>query len=145
MLLVLVWYLKWCIIESMEKDFDAWNLKKKEFDKNKRDLLFKEGEIWWCSLGVNIGEEVYGKGSSFRRPVIVFKKLSRNSCIVIPTSTQKREGSWYHYLRVQNIERWALMHQARFVSANRLYVRESALSDDDFSGLKKSVAKLLGL
>lgn len=33
----------------------------------------------------------------------------------------------------------------RFVSANRLYVRESALSEDDFNGLKKSVAKLLGL
>ena len=56
MLLGLVW-LKECIIESMEKDFDAWNFKKKELDKNKRDLLFKEGEIWWCSLGLNIGEE----------------------------------------------------------------------------------------
>lgn len=129
----------------MEKDFDAWNVKKKVLDKNKRNLLFKEGEIWWCSLGVNVGEEVYGKGIDFRRPVIVLKKLSRNSCIVIPTSTQKREGSWYHHLVVQNIERWALMHQMRFVSANRLYVRESALSDGDFNGLKKSVAGLLGL
>jgi len=42
----------------VEKDFDKWNMKKKKLDKNKRDLLFKEGEIWWCSLGVNIGEEV---------------------------------------------------------------------------------------
>lgn len=129
----------------MEKDFDTWNEKKKWLDKNKRDLLFKEDEIWWCSLGVNVGEEVYGKGKDFRRPVVILKKLSHNSCIVMPTSTQKREGSWYHHLRVQNKDRFVLMHQTRFISANRLSVRESALSRDEFSALKKSIAGLLGL
>ena len=129
----------------MEKNFDGWNEKKKQLDNNKRDLLFKEGEIWWCSLGLNIGEEVYGKGDDFRRPVIILKKLSHNSCVVMPTSTQKREGSWYHHLCVQNKDRFVLMHQVRFISANRLSVRESALSRDEFLGLKKSVASLLGL
>lgn len=129
----------------MEKDFDKWNEKKKKLDKNKRNLLFKESEIWWCSLGVNVGEEVYGKGNDFRRPVVILKKLSHNFCIVLPTSTRKRDGSWYHHLNVQNKERFVLMHQIRFISANRLYVRESTLSRDEFSALKKSVAVLLGL
>lgn len=129
----------------MEKDFDAWNEKKKMLDTNKRNLLFKEGEVWWCSLGLNVGEEVYGKGQDFRRPVVILRKLSSNSCIVIPTSTKKREGSWYHYLHVQDKDRWVLMNQVRFVSANRLYVRESALSRDEFEELKESVAGLLGL
>ena len=129
----------------MEKNFDAWNEKKKQIDGSKRDLLFKEGEIWWCSLGMNIGEEVYGKGEDFRRPAVILKKLSRNSCIVMPTSTQKREGSWYHHLYVRDRERFVMMHQIRFISANRLSVRESALSRDEFSALKKSVAGLLGL
>jgi len=128
----------------VEKDFDKWNMKKKKLDKNKRDLLFKEGEIWWCSLGVNIGEEVYGKGENFRRPVVILKKLSHNSCIVMPTSTKKREGSWYHHLNVQDKDRFVLMHQIRFISANRLYVRESTLSRDEFTALKKSAATLLG-
>ena len=128
----------------MEKDFDKWNMKKKKLDKNKRDLLFKEGEIWWCSFGVNIGEEVYGKGENFRRPVVILKKLSHNSCIVMPTSTKKREGSWYHHLNVQDKDRFVLMHQIRFISANRLYVRESTLSRDEFTALKKSAATLLG-
>ena len=128
----------------MEKDFDKWNMKKKKLDKNKRDLLFKEGEIWWCSLGVNIGEEVYGKGENFRPPVVILKKLSHNSCIVMPTSTKKREGSWYHHLNVQDKDRFVLMHQIRFISANRLYVRESTLSRDEFTALKKSAATLLG-
>ena len=46
----------------MPKDFDQWNIKKKKHDTSKRYLFFKEGEIWWCSLGVNVCEEVYGKG-----------------------------------------------------------------------------------
>ena len=129
----------------MEKDFDKWNQKKKKLDENKRDLLFKEGEIWWCSLGVNVGEEVYGKGADFRRPVVILKKLTHNSCIILPTSTKKREGSWYHRLNTRNKDRFALMHQIRFISANRLYVRESTLSRDEFAALKKSVAILLGL
>jgi mRNA interferase MazF len=127
------------------KDFDKWNEKKKELDENKRNLLFKEGEIWWCSLGVNVGEEVYGKGKGFRRPVIILKKMSHNSCVVMPTTTQKREGTWYHHLNVQNKNRFVLMHQVRFISANRLYVRESTLSKNEFEELKKSVAHLLGL
>ena len=129
----------------MEKDFDSWNIKKKKLDKNSRKLLFKEGDIWWCSVGVNIGEEVYGKGKDFRRPVVVLKKLTNNSCVVMPTSTKKREGSWYHYLNVKNIDRFVLMNQIRFISANRLYVRDSSLSKNEFNELKKSVSKLLGL
>jgi mRNA interferase MazF len=129
----------------MENDFDIWNIKKQLLDKKKRKLLFKEGEIWWCSVGKNIGEEVYGKGSEFRRPVIVFRKLTNNSCIVIPTSTKQRIGSWYHHINVVGKDRWAIMHQMRYISANRLWVRESSLSFNEFKEFKKSVAKLLGL
>ena len=128
-----------------EGSFDIWNIKKKLLDTKKRKILFKEGEIWWCSIGKNIGEEVYGKGISFRRPVIILKKLSRNSCIVIPTTTKTRSGSWYRHIRVRDIDRWAMLNQIRFISGNRLWVRESTLSAEQFSELKQSVALLLGL
>lgn len=129
----------------MMNDFDVWNIKKQELERNKRELLFKEGEIWWCSIGKNIGEEVYGKGNGFRRPVVIFRKLTGNSCLAIPTTTKPRAGSWYHHFRVAGKERWAMMHQMRFISANRLWLRDSSLSAEEFSELKKSVAGLLGL
>jgi len=129
----------------MLKDFDKWNEKKKYLDTAKRTLLFKEGEIWWCSIGINVGEEVYGKGEYFRRPVVILRKLSQNSCIVMPTTTKERDGSWYHHLNIKNKDRWVMMNQVRLISANRLWVRESALSQEEFEGLKKSVATLLGL
>ena len=72
----------------MKKDFDKWNNKKKYLDKSDKDLIFNEGEIWWSHFGINIGEEAYGKGEYFRRPVVILKKISQNSCIVIPTTTK---------------------------------------------------------
>lgn len=129
----------------MKKDFDKWNGVKKRLNVQKRDLLFKEGEIWWCSIGLNIGEEVYGKGKSFRRPVVILKKLSHNSCVVMPTTTQPHIGTWYYHLNISQKDRWVMLNQIRFISANRLYVRESALLPNEFSELKKSVAELLGL
>ena len=94
---------------------------------------------------VNVGEEVYGKGEASRRPVVIFKKLSGNSCIAIPTTTKTRNGSWFHHLHIKDKDRWVMMNQMRFLSANRLWVRESSLSSEEFSALKKSVAELLGL
>ncbi len=129
----------------MQKDFDRWNKRKKELNVIKNDLLFKEGEIWWCSIGLNIGEEVYGKGSRFRRPVLILKKLSHNSCVVMPTTTQPHIGTWYHHLNIGKIDRWVMLNQIRFISANRLYVRESILLPGDFTQVKKSIAGLLGL
>ena len=129
----------------MQKDFDTWNEKKKALDVQSRNLLFKEGEIWWCAVGRNIGEEVYGKGGEFRRPVVILKKLSNNSCIAVPTTTKPRTGSWYHRIHVHSKDRWVMMNQLRFISGNRLWVRESSLPPDQFSELKKSVAYLLGL
>ncbi|MBU2219125.1 hypothetical protein KKG15_01365 [Patescibacteria group bacterium] len=40
-----------------EKDFDAWNIQKKKIHSRDEKILFHEREIWWCSLGVNIGFE----------------------------------------------------------------------------------------
>jgi len=130
---------------NIEKDFDRWNVIKKQLDSYKRDLLFKEGEIWWCSVGMNVGEEVYGKGDHFRRPVVILKKLSRNSCVVMPTTTKERTGSWYCHLNIKSKDRWVMMNQIRIISANRLSSRESSLSADELLFLKKSVAELLGL
>jgi PemK-like, MazF-like toxin of type II toxin-antitoxin system len=79
-------------------DFDAWNIQKQAIHAAARWPIFREGQVWWCALGVNVGSEVYGKGPQRTRPVIVLRKLSRESCIVVPvTSVQPtRLSDWYH-------------------------------------------------
>ena len=77
------------------KDFDVWNTIKKEVNKNERYTTFHEGEIWWCSIGLNIGDEEDGKNNNFERPVLVLKKFSKNMLIGIPLSTKIKEGKYY--------------------------------------------------
>ena len=45
----------------MKKDFDSWNDKKKYSHEEKQRSFFKDGEVWFASLGVNIGYEQDGK------------------------------------------------------------------------------------
>jgi hypothetical protein len=38
--------------------------------------LVTAGDIWWASIGENVGSEINGKSRLFSRPVIIFKKLA---------------------------------------------------------------------
>ncbi|OGG58240.1 hypothetical protein A3C86_03805 [Candidatus Kaiserbacteria bacterium RIFCSPHIGHO2_02_FULL_49_16] len=58
----------------MPKDFDTWNTEKKHLDSI-GELDFphpKRRQVWWCSVGENIGSE-QGVSEGFERPVLVLK------------------------------------------------------------------------
>lgn len=58
------------------KDFDTWSKEKKTLEQEGHDsLVFHEREIWWCSIGINVGDEQDGKNERFERPVLVLKKI----------------------------------------------------------------------
>lgn len=50
-----------------KKQFDLWNKKKKyvEARAHSENLYLHEREVWWCSVGVNIGVEIDGKNNVF--------------------------------------------------------------------------------
>lgn len=99
-------------------------------------IIFKQGDIWWCSLGMNLGEEMYGKGSNFRRPVLVFRKLTSNSFLGLPVTRQQKEGSWYVEITVHGNKRWVMLNQARILDKKRLTSRIVALDTKDFQEVK---------
>ena len=39
----------------MIKHFQQWHQKKEKLHNNERKVFFHEREVWWCSLGANIG------------------------------------------------------------------------------------------
>ena len=129
----------------MEKDFDKWNKLKINLESKTQKYLFKEGDVWWSFVGLNIGTESCGKGENFRRPVLVFKKLSGNSFIGIPLSTQKKEGSWFLELNTRAGKSYALIYQIKKFHTNRLGKRMFVIDTDDFKRVKDSVKKLLDL
>lgn len=41
----------------MKKDFNSWSQLKQKIDSQEKFPYFEEREIWWCSIGLNIGHE----------------------------------------------------------------------------------------
>lgn len=80
----------------MDKDFKTWHTKKSNIQNNTHvRVYFNEREIWWCSLGANIGYEQDGKGDDFMRPVIILKQFNKEVCWAIPLTTQIKNGRYY--------------------------------------------------
>lgn len=117
--------------------FRAWCAQKVGLHFAPRAPLFKQGEVWWCSVGMNIGEEIYGKGSGFWRPVVILKKFSRNSFLGLPLTSREKRGSWFVHCVVRGRSNWAMLNQARIFDARRLTRRIVVMSDHDFLLIKK--------
>lgn len=50
----------------MKKDFDNWNKIKKSVNIKVAEVYFRERDIWWVSLGTNIGFEQDGKKTYYK-------------------------------------------------------------------------------
>lgn len=130
----------------MDQDFDIWNdLKKEIHNKNMDHVYFNQGDIWWISLWKNIKSESYWKGENFRRPVLIFKKLSKDTFIWIPLSSQKKIWTWFETYTLQEEENTALIYQIRMFHKNRLWTKIGQIDEMDFEKIKKSLARLLEL
>lgn len=66
----------------MQEFFDRWNEVKKELSSTQTQKYPSVGKIYWCSVGYNVGREVYGKGERFRRPVLVLNVLPNKMFLV---------------------------------------------------------------
>ena len=131
--------------QTMYKDFDSWNEQKKKLETIRQRVLFKEREVWWCAVGLNISNESCGKGITFRRPILVLKKLSGTSCIGIPLSTQKKIGTWFVNISIHDETQYAFLYQIRMFSTNRFQRRLTTLDDKDFLKVKEKLEALLEL
>lgn len=110
----------------------------------KREPLFKEGEIWWCSIGMNIGVEIFGKGQRFTRPVIIFKKFNKNAFLGIPLTSQLKTGKWYAPIIHGEKTDTALLAQIRVMDSKRLIERMETIGDDGFEEIRKSFLNFYG-
>ncbi len=117
--------------------FKKWFILKIGLYRKEKQLFFKEKELWWCSLGVNVGEEALGKGDKFTRPVLIFKKFTGNSFLGLPITKQEHQGSWYVEITIHKEKRWVMLNQARMLDKKRLTNRVGSLDDKDFLKVKK--------
>ncbi len=78
-----------------QDEFDRWNKLKKKLHNKKNIINFSKGNVYFMSVGQNIGHESYGKQELFLRPVLVYKKLGKTMFVGIPLTSSKKEGSYY--------------------------------------------------
>lgn len=132
-------------MSGMQKDFDGWNEQKKRLDTRTDEFFFKQGEIWWCSVGLNVAIESCGKGGTFHRPVLILKKLSHTSFIGLPLSTKEKTGTWFVDITIPDGKRLVLLYQIRMFSTNRFQRRMTTLDTKDFELVKEKLKALLEL
>lgn len=81
----------------------------------------KEREIWWCILGVNVGTEIYGKGTQFMRPVLVVRVVDK-SCVVIPLSSKIKKRKYSSVIETED----GLLHTALVLQVKNVDKRRFA-------------------
>ncbi len=127
----------------MIKHFAEWfTLKKCLHAKTHKPPYVSEGDIWWASVGENIGHEINGKSALFSRPVIIFKKLSHDFYFVIPTTSKEKNGSWYVFFTHKGRNMNACLQQARAIDYRRITSKLGTLSRADQQKIRDGFTKL---
>ena len=122
------------------KDFENWNNKKKSIESNTYMPYFDIGEIWWCSLGINIGAEVDGKGVDYLRPVIILAKYNQFGCYIIPLSSARLANKDNIYVGiVQAKQATANLSQTRSISSKRLIEKIQKIEINQLLSIQKAV------
>jgi len=127
----------------MDDGLSWFNIQKK-IKENKNDIYFHERQIWFCCLGLNIGNEQNGKGDEFLRPVIILKKFNNKIFIAIPLTTKIHKGKFYFdFLLNKNTRNTALLSQIKLLDSKRLKYRLGSIKKQDFQKLKEKLRKLI--
>lgn len=125
------------------KDFDGWHPVKKKLNDDNNILMFKERDVWWCSIGINIGHEQDGKGDKFNRPVLVIKKFNHRLFWGIPLTTQIKNTPHYYYFTLKGRPQCAMLTHLRLYDAQRISDRVSRLSENEFEKIKSKLSAYL--
>ena len=119
-----------------QDSYDKWNTIKKLIHKKEETLYFRERDIYFISIGKNIGAESYGKKDLFLRPVLVYKKLSHTSFVGIPLTSKFKEGSYYFSFNyIKDKQSTAMFNNIRVFDIKRADYKSGVMKLSDFKKL----------
>jgi mRNA interferase MazF len=126
----------------MKKDFEGWHKKKSEIEESSKRILFQEREVWFASLGLNVGHEQNG-GKGFLRPVLIIKKFNNEICWCLPLTKRYRKGPFHFPLCMNNINSFAILSQLRLVDVKRLVYKINSVEESVFKEIKTKLTRFL--
>ena len=119
----------------MHKNFDSWNNLKNLINKKEisDEFNFHAGDVWWTTLGVNIGKEIDGKNETFERPVLILKVINKHTLYILPLTSKDHFVDKYHYkVKYEDGGNGVVVFsQVRVISSSRLLRKLSKISRKD--------------
>lgn len=128
----------------MKKDFTDWmEIKQRIQNSYNRPGGYAQQDIWWVSIGANVGFEEDGNGYRYSRPVLIVKGFSRELFWGIPLSTTSNRGKYYYEFNLKGKTSVALLSQLRPFDTLRLITKYAVIGDDDFMVINKKLHDIL--
>ncbi len=129
------------------KDFSDWGDLKSVINQRDDSLIFfREREIWWSSIGLNVGHEQDGKNQNFEWPILILRKFSKNMAWVLPLSSKTNLGIFDYRIHIDNKPYTVLISQIKMMSSKR-FLRQvnniSRISNLDFKNIKNLIIAAL--
>ena len=127
----------------MFKEFAKWHETKSLLHNKGSRLYFHEREVWWCSLGFNIGFEQDGKGRSFARPVLILKKFNQEIFWALPITSVIKSNKFYFSLILNDRKpRSVILSQLRLIDDKRLIDKVGTINKTNYLNIKKATMDL---
>ena len=130
-------------MHSSKKDFPTWHKKKTVLHEDKIRPFFREHEIWFCTLGLNIGFEQDGRGDGYMRPVIILKKFNNEIFWGIPLTKTQKNGLYYYPFKFGDQISTAIISQIKLIDSKRLNYKIGIINEEDLKEIKNRLKNLL--
>jgi mRNA-degrading endonuclease toxin of MazEF toxin-antitoxin module len=128
----------------MHKDYARWNAHKQKLETAAQRPFYHAREIWWCSVGVNVGNEIDGTGKEYDRPVLIIRPFNAETFFGVALVGHARTGRYYYPLgQVGDRDAAANLSQARLFDTKRLIRKMGMLDERTYRELGKALALTL--
>lgn len=126
------------------KEFDNWNEIKKNIHQQKINFQFRQRDIFFMSVGKNVGFEQNGHGKSFKRPVLVLRKFNKFIFLGVPlTSKIKKDIFHYEFEYKKGTRSFAILPQIKLFDIRRACYYDGKISNELYKNLKEKLNKLV--
>ena len=123
----------------MQKEFDSWNKKKKSINLKSKNIFCNQREIWWCSIGLNVGSEEDGKNELFERPVLIVDVFNRDMLRIVPLTSKNKIDLFHVQITYNDRFGSAIISQMKTISSKRLSRKLCRLDTIQFDEVRRKI------
>ncbi len=125
------------------KDFTNWHKIKRKIEQKENRIYFQVRDVFFCSIGENVGFEQDGRGEEFLRPIVIAKKFNNEVFLGIPLTHTNKKSEYYFSFNLNKRKSVAIVSQVRLFDAKRMKYKIGMIGEKDFIILKEKIRQLL--